>query len=371
VTPLPQAPDPRGSGHRYVLLDGLRGVAAIAVVVHHIAVATRSRQLFDGAPLAVDFFFCLSGFVIAHAYHSRLLAGMSLREFARRRLVRLYPMYVIGQVLGLAGLLLLASRALTDLAGLELAKATLLNLLYLPYFNLATVQVMEARISATLFPSNNPAWSLFFELLVNAAYALVAAVDRRLVAAFVALSGVALCVAAAMYGRAPGWAAFNFAGGLPRVGYAFFFGVLIYLWRAPLQRLPKVSPAILVALVIALFAVPRLERPFLQAYWLAAALLAVPLLVILGSNSRLRSEAGERACDYLGRLSYPIYCLHFPILMLLQLALPRGLAVGWVLAAGLGASVAASHVLMAYVDEPFRLWLTSRLRGGRTGSLPS
>ena len=66
---------------RYVVLDGLRGVAALSIMLHHYTQHGGHRELFASAVISVDFFFCLSGFVIAYAYHGRLLAGMPLLQF--------------------------------------------------------------------------------------------------------------------------------------------------------------------------------------------------------------------------------------------------------------------------------------------------
>ncbi len=83
----------RGEKSHFELLDGLRGVAALAVVVLH---SWKSRGIAPNGHLAVDFFFLLSGFVIAYAYEDRILAGMPLKEFFVRRLIRLYPMIFVG-----------------------------------------------------------------------------------------------------------------------------------------------------------------------------------------------------------------------------------------------------------------------------------
>jgi peptidoglycan/LPS O-acetylase OafA/YrhL len=82
--------------HQFVLLDGLRGVAALAVVVTH------ALYFFPPTPmayLAVDFFFMLSGFVLAHAYGERLRQGMTAGRFMAIRLIRLYPLYALGSAL--------------------------------------------------------------------------------------------------------------------------------------------------------------------------------------------------------------------------------------------------------------------------------
>ena len=92
----------------YELLDGLRGVAALLVVFHHIfegyAFAGSVNGVGDGiiahlnhGYLAVDFFFLLSGFVIGYAYDDRWQRGFTLSDFFRRRLIRLHPMVVLAQ----------------------------------------------------------------------------------------------------------------------------------------------------------------------------------------------------------------------------------------------------------------------------------
>lgn len=73
---------------RFEILDGLRGVAAIVVVVFHIFEAYSpgpAYQIINHGYLAVDFFFALSGFVIGYAYDDRWQRGMTASMFLRRR----------------------------------------------------------------------------------------------------------------------------------------------------------------------------------------------------------------------------------------------------------------------------------------------
>src|SRR5574344_3063257 len=86
----------------YDLLDGLRGVAALLVLWYHVF---EGYQFAGNQPiikttnhgyLAVDFFFILSGFVISYAYDDRILKTMTLKNFFKRRLIRLHPMVVLG-----------------------------------------------------------------------------------------------------------------------------------------------------------------------------------------------------------------------------------------------------------------------------------
>ena len=89
----------------YAILDGLRGVAAVMVVLFHLFEGSLSDrefhtdQIINHGYLCVDFFFMLSGFVIGYAYDDRW-GKMSLWDFCKRRLVRLQPMVVMGMLIG-------------------------------------------------------------------------------------------------------------------------------------------------------------------------------------------------------------------------------------------------------------------------------
>lgn len=91
----------------YAILDGLRGVAALTVIWYHVFEGFATSPLdqkFNHGYLAVDFFFILSGFVVGYAYDDRWAGrraggGMRMRDFLKRRIVRLHPMVVLGSVL--------------------------------------------------------------------------------------------------------------------------------------------------------------------------------------------------------------------------------------------------------------------------------
>ena len=91
TTHLAPTSEPRGSGQPHIaILDGLRGIAALAVLAHHVGLMRNQSGLFSHAYLAVDFFFLLSGFVMGFAYESRMADGLSFVSFMRMRLGRLY-----------------------------------------------------------------------------------------------------------------------------------------------------------------------------------------------------------------------------------------------------------------------------------------
>lgn len=147
---------PRG---HFLTLDALRGVAALAVLVLHMPPLT---GLVFHAYLAVDLFFIMSGFVIAHAYERRLLAGWSPGDFIRTRVVRLWPLYLLGTAVGAA--------VFAGVAGDAVGFAVLGVLVA------AAVVMMPLPLGAEvqIFDLNRPAWSLFFEMVANVLYAAFA-----------------------------------------------------------------------------------------------------------------------------------------------------------------------------------------------------
>jgi peptidoglycan/LPS O-acetylase OafA/YrhL len=363
----------------FVALDGLRGIAAIAVAVRHAPFLWPDgfpAHAFRESYLAVDFFFVLSGFVIAHAYEQRLLAGMSFRQFMTARLIRLYPLYFLALVLSL---LIPVERAITgkiDPGGLAANALPALFFLPSPY-------------SATdLFPLNIPAWSLFFELLINCVFGVAA---KRLaslalaVAVLAAGSVLVLSVSSGWlgfgFGRGPmdaGTRWDEFGAGLARVCFSFFAGVLaLRLWRYRLiQR--SIPPYILAGALCLIMVLP--PPPGHQALWdLFAALLLFPAIVFLGANSKTGAGAG-RIFGWLGAVSYGVYVLQLPIYDM-EFTFGRVAAGGAArLSTALGLSCIASVIVFAWIsyagfDLPVRRaiaeWVRGRSRRPKLGQAAS
>jgi len=163
------APENLQVKQHFEILDGLRGVAALAVVIFHFmewVYADASQNFIGHGFLAVDFFFCLSGFVIGYAYDDRI-AQMGVWGFFKARLIRLHPLVIAGSVLGLLAFLF-------DRFGghAELYSAGKIILTFICSLLLIPLPVMADR-SFNLFGFNAPSWSLFWEYAANIAYALI------------------------------------------------------------------------------------------------------------------------------------------------------------------------------------------------------
>lgn len=351
------APEPAKERERYVLLDGLRGLAAVIIVIHHFTAVSGMHETFASAAIAVDFFFCLGGFVIAHTYHARLLAGMSLREYASRRLLRLYPTFLVGCLIGFLALTLGKTMGTTDLSWHAIEGAAILNALYMPFPNAGYLQVFHFRVAGPLFPLNGPAWSLFFALLANAVYAIV--IRRSLLAPvlLMVVSGVAMIVAGSALGEAPGWATGNILGGFWRVMFAFFAGVVIFQLQPWLTRLPRVPAGFIAGFAAIMLAVPRFPGHFY--YWLGASVFVVPFLVALAARHTTVDPRWREFCLFSGAMSYPIFCIHYPLLMLCAIALASEVSSSLLLGY-LVVTLVASYLLLRYVERPMRAWLRPR-----------
>jgi peptidoglycan/LPS O-acetylase OafA/YrhL len=224
---------PDSRAHRYEALDGLRGVAALTVMAGHCGLLLDIFWLPNNL-VAVDTFFVMSGFVISHSYGERLRGGMPTSEYLYRRVVRLYPMFVVGLLIGAVVLYYGAYSGAIAYRTKDILSGVLLNLLYIPFLNGA--QIYFNFEVGQVFPADPPAWSLFLEMLASGAFLLLFRLSRRALMLVSALCYVGLIAASVYYASIKGawvdihngWDTRNFFGGLPRVGFSFSLGVLLH-----------------------------------------------------------------------------------------------------------------------------------------------
>jgi peptidoglycan/LPS O-acetylase OafA/YrhL len=295
----------------FSLLEGMRGAAALLVVLRHIPHLI-SPLIYPVTGLAVDVFFVLSGVVIANSYEDRLLTGATgFGPFVRARLIRIYPLYLVGCLVGLASLILSG-----ELTTGQLVLASILALPMLPYpFH-----------GAMTYPLDMPTWSLFFEFVANFAYAwfIRKASSRNLV--ILILASWLLLFAIGWHWGVPieqlGWTRTTFLAGFARVAGSFFLGVLIFrvtrgqVAEARLGNLTAI--AIIVAMSLTLMAPvsPRWE----WQYCVVATMLVFPALVFLAVHVK-PGPAVERILRLLGELSFPAYVLHVPIYQIIDVVI--------------------------------------------------
>ena len=80
-------------------LESIRGISALVVLLFHLKDTTNSILIHNflilNGKIFVDFFFVLSGFVIAHSYSSKIHTSIDLLKFKFKRFLRLYPLHIL------------------------------------------------------------------------------------------------------------------------------------------------------------------------------------------------------------------------------------------------------------------------------------
>jgi peptidoglycan/LPS O-acetylase OafA/YrhL len=320
-------------------LDALRGLSALAVVFYHLPVGGLAPRGY----LAVDLFFLMSGFVVAHAYEERLRSGWGVGRFLLARLKRLWPLYALGIGLGVLCYQLakeFAPRHGIVVPDMPLATIVVLNVMFLPW---------TAVTRWPMFPLNSPAWSLSVEMIGNLVYGIVArTVSDTTLKVLTALGALGLgMIVYRAHSLDVGVDASNALGGYVRFAFSFPLGVLFYRHHRA-SRLPRLHvawPFVLAAAACVFAGLLPLEG----VGDLIAVLVILPLL-LLASLSREPAPRTAAAFAFVGALSYPLYIVHHPLLDLLRALHPA--AIVWWLA--VPAIIAVAAALVWVFDAPLQ-----------------
>lgn len=304
--------------------------------------------------LAVDFFFCLSGFVIAYAYDDRI-KRIGRIEFFKSRLIRLHPLVIVGSILGLIAYLIdpfASDRVMSS--GLMLLVLFLSSALLIP------APIMEDR-AFNLFGLNAPSWSLFWEYVANIFYAFVLSrIARRWLIFFLVVAACSLSVVAYSTGNLlGGWAGSNFWDGGARVFYSFMAGVIIFRYNLIIQN--KIGFPVLSVLLLLAFLMPWTDWN-----WITELLVVVvyfPLLVSLGAGSTLPKSL-EKLCRFSGDISYPLYMTHYSVIWIFGNYFsnnhPSMNEITYIVVAGVVVLVVFAYLVMRFVDVPARKYLSRK-----------
>ena len=344
-------------------LDGLRGVAAAAVFVYHFPKFWVPLSA-HSAYLAVDLFFLMSGFIIEHAYGQRLAAGLGARRFLLLRVIRLYPLYIIGTAVTMMAI---AAATLAHEPGVQWTVPMLVGSVLCSALMLPTPHVPHTD---SLYPLNVPAWSLFYELLVNLLFATSYGwwnMPRlRLV---ISVAAVGLVIGCWRHGNLDLGSGYGFLPvfvGASRVLFSFLLGVLVHRsgWgeRPPLRWVP---PPLLLAVVLLLLtaSVPDVVRGLYDLVLVMMIFPAVLVAAVTTDPARAR-----RGYAWLGLASYAVYVTHEPLLRLATRA-DGPVLHGWLErsapfsgAAALVAMFTFAMVLDRFYDLPVRRRLLAMMR---------
>jgi peptidoglycan/LPS O-acetylase OafA/YrhL len=312
-----KTPEPKPAANRLAGLEALRGIAALSVMLLHIpAIFAGLPKPFGKGYLGVDLFFILSGFVMVRGFEQKVAGRPGPLKFFLGRYRRMWPVMAVG---GLIGLPLLYMR-MPDFGHFAIVAGA--NLLLLP-----------TPFGGEAYPLNVPAWTIFFILLGNLLHVLVLHRLHGALLAFAIAASLAVLLAVAIPAGSldVGAQSRNFLLGVPRLLLGYLIGMALGRWWAVVPP-PPVSPA------LALAAMPLL---CVAAWWLGITgwlfdILFVTIACPLMIAGAMRLRSGGRITAFIGAWSFPLYAVHFPLLIWMRmwgypwyLAAAAALAVSW------------------------------------------
>ena len=335
-----------GAAHRPRLsqLDGLRGVAALAIMFYHLDLVFRSHSPFIRGYLMVDLFFLLSGFVLAVSTEKKLNAGIGAFAFTKARFVRLWPLVAVG-----AGVALVRA--------LVIGLADPLTLLWWLALDLAMIPVLTGL--GPFYRFNGPQWTLFWEMVANFLHALLLRrVPTRWLLVIAGAFGVALVLVVQKHGSdTMGVSALTWQTWykpLPRVGWSYVMGVWlgrIYLSGVRTPALPwQLALLLPIAGVVAVPYLP-LAKP------IGDLLFVIPFLPLMLWNVALcrPPQALAPAMEWLGNFSLPLYCVHLTVLVWISEIFGRDI---WVRVMAVVAAMVLAYVfsrLISFQAKPIKV----------------
>lgn len=320
------------SGGRIHELDALRGIAALGVVVWHYGAHFGAMPFklalfpfYNAGFLFVDFFFVLSGYVIARAFW-REPRQSRLGSNILARVARMYPLHLLTLLIVAILLACLPATARDPdfVQPTNDARHFLLNLLLLNQSGL-----QEG------WSFNTPAWSISAEFIVNVAFLgfiYLGARGRMLLMVLAAATAVGLLISSPrpyIDGQfAFGWLDVN----LFRCSLGFASGIAVYwlVHRLDLARvlvrqslLCTVLGAASLAALLGVMVVSGRHPPV--AHYLMSIAVASGCVLFVPFAPVLRSLLRHRPLVYLGDISYSTYLVHYPLQLAIYLAGALGL----------------------------------------------
>ena len=296
---------------RFAALDGWRGIAAIAVAVYHLPVNWHFywSALIRDSYLFVDFFFVLSGFVIANSYLQALQTPHDVKIFLIRRFGRLYPLH-------LAVLLAMVSFEFVKLALVHFGSSAETTPFTGPFSiasllsNLLLLQSMGLHDVLTW---NSPSWSISVEFYVYITFSLfaLAVIDRARFKVCIAVVVIAALLLIALSDKGIGVTVdFGFVRGI----YGFFAGVATYRIYRRIQISDSRKLAVLEAAALALTLIFVCVAGKGSLTYLAPLIFSLVVYVFAHQSGPISIALSSRPLRFLGDCSYSIYMIHYFIM---------------------------------------------------------
>lgn len=342
-------------------IEGARALAAVMVALMHAASLMRVEHLsghvglgnvFGFGYVGVDFFFVLSGFIIAYVNYSHLGDAGSVPRYLWRRFARIYPIYWT---------VLLLSIVLTTVGHLAAGKGFQLDM------SLADIPTTIFLVPGAEEPKYvGVAWSLCYEIMFYFVFCVLLLNVRVGTAIFVAW-------AAYIVAHALGWVSMELPFNLGKIQcLQFLFGIVValvvrrYSLRMSLWMLPAAVMAFALAVVV------EMSGPWAPHSAPGAVLLglgAAAVLLVLAGLERQKALRTPAWLVRMGAVSYSIYLGHILFInttywVLLKLRIYHALPEPVVYGVGVAVGIGCAMLIGRYVEMPL-VNLLKDFRGSR------
>ena len=368
---------------RYEILDGLRGIAAITVVIFHFfetySWGKPAEQIVNHGYLAVDFFYLLSGFVISYAYDDRW-DKMSLWDFYKRRLIRLHPMVIAGTLVGVFYIFFSEYDLMTNIQNPDpfvFFGSILMSLLMIP-----TPRNFDIRGLHESNGINGTFWTLHYEYLSNILYSIVIRRLNTIIIAIITILSSFLTINLTLnfdifgvlidrddrkYTVIGGWelSSCELYIGFARLLYPFFCGYLISRLKISINI--KYSFWICSILLLLSLCLPRISSKGIVngLYESIIIIIIYPLIIIIGAGDTEKNETLLNICKFLGEFSYPLYITHYPLIYcnMAWYSYHKNDSMFNIIGVSVGSfciMMFNTYALIKLYDQPVRKWLTEK-----------
>ena len=369
---------------RYEILDGLRGIAAIIVVIFHFfelySWGYPEEQIINHGYLAVDFFYVLSGFVIGYAYDDRW-DKMSLWDFYKRRLIRLHPMVIASTLIGVCYFFLQECQIMENIQNSE--PVVFFITIFMSLLMIPTPRNFDVRGFHESNGFNSPTWTLHYEYLSNILYSLIIRRLNSIIIAIITFFSSFLTINLVLnfdvfnvlkereerkYTIIGGWeiSSCEIYIGFARLLYPFFCGYLISRLKVSI-KIPYSFwiCSILLSLCLCFPRVGGKKGMYNGIYESIIIIIIFPLIVIIGAGGNVKNKKIINLCKFLGEFSYPLYITHYPIIYwnMTWLELHKNQPIFNLIGISVGSFFIImfnTYAVIKLYDEPFRKWLTKK-----------
>jgi peptidoglycan/LPS O-acetylase OafA/YrhL len=341
-------------------LDGLRGIFALLVVAHHHN-AFKDSVFYNNffvinSDLFVDFFFVLSGFVIALNYYNRIDTKEDFLKFLKKRFIRLYPLLFYTEVIFLI---------FSIIGGFSPYKNS--GELGFDYYFYSVLDTLTFMGSTPIFGAwaglNYPSWSISAEMISYVAFGLVLIIFK--LNKSMAFAITTLLCSVFIISRGNYMLAYDY--GFVRGIFCFCLGIFTYnILKNNTFHLSAMEIPFLLSVIFAMYIVHRYEL----SLWKMAFpfLFAAGVIIFCSSSGIVTKLLLTKPFQYLGRISYSIYLNHAIVLIILNVVLfrilglpPTEAMIGCSLLISMICTIVYSHFTYEWIEKKFSNYLRTKL----------